>query len=318
MRAVRLDSSLQFEANQSRPTAPPGEALVRVQQAGVCATDLQLVKGYMGFQGILGHEFVGRVEEAIGHEHLSGKRVVGEINAACRTCATCLAGRLTHCPNRTTLGIDRRDGAFADFLCLPVENLYPLPDEISNDQAVFIEPLAAAGQILEQVTIAPTDRVVVIGDGKLGLLCAQVLQTTKCQLTVIGRHPEKLALLKQQGIETTVHMEDVSPGVDIIVEATGSPDGLKLASQLLRPRGTLVLKSTYHGQTTFDFTSLVIHEISIVGSRCGPFPQAIELLRKNSVSVEPLIQARYSINQGVEAIERAATSGTLKVLLTMD
>ncbi|MDA0739996.1 MAG: alcohol dehydrogenase catalytic domain-containing protein [Nitrospirae bacterium] len=318
MRALRLDSALQFEANQINPTPPPGEALIRVHQAGVCATDLQLVKGYMGFQGILGHEFVGTVEQAAGHEYLSGKRVVGEINAACRTCATCQAGHLTHCPNRTTLGIDRRDGAFADFLCLPVENLYPLPDEISNDQAVFIEPLAAACQILEQVSIVPTDRVVVIGDGKLGLLCAQVLRTTNCQLTIIGRHQEKLALLKHHGIQTTVNVEDVSPGADIVIEATGSPDGLKLANQLLRPKGTLVLKSTYHGQTTFDFTSLVINEITIVGSRCGPFPQAIKLLQKNSVSVEPLIRVRYSINQGVEAIERAATSGTLKVLLTMD
>lgn len=230
MRALRLDSALQFEANQINPTPPPGEALIRVHQAGVCATNLQLVKGYMGFQGILGHEFVGTVEQSLGHAHLIGKRVVGEINAACRTCATCQAGHLTHCPNRTTLGIDRRDGAFADFLCLPVENLYPLPDEISNDQAVFIEPLAAACQILEQVSIVPTDRVVVIGDGKLGLLCAQVLRTTNCQLTIIGRHQEKLALLKHHGIQTTVNVEDVSPGADIVIEATGSPDGLKLAT----------------------------------------------------------------------------------------
>lgn len=318
MRAIRLDSALKFEPTSIKPTPPPGEALIRVHQAGVCATDLQLVKGYMGFRGILGHEFVGTVEQALGHEHLTSKRVVGEINAACRSCPTCQAGRLTHCPNRTTLGIDRRDGAFADYLCLPVENLYPLPEEISNDQAVFIEPLAAACQILEQVKIAPTDRVVVIGDGKLGLLCAQMLRTTNCQLTVIGRHQEKLALLNQQGIKTTVQIEDVPAEVDIVVEATGSPDGLKLANQLLRPRGTLVLKSTYHGQTTFDFTSLVINEINLIGSRCGPFPRAIELLQKNSVSVEPLIQARYSINQGIEAIERASTSGTLKVLLTMD
>ena len=318
MRAVRFDSSLRLEGKYSTPNPPLGEALIRVHQAGVCETDIQLVKGYMDFRGTLGHEFVGTVEQAIGHEHLTGKRVVGEINAACRICPTCLAGRLTHCPNRTTLGIDRRDGAFADFLCLPVENLYSLPEEITNDQAIFIEPLAAACQILEQVSIAPTDRVVVIGDGKLGLLCAQVLHSTRCQLSVVGRHPEKLALLTQQGIHTTVEAKDISPGVDTIIEATGTPVGLKLASQLVRPRGTIVLKSTYHGQTTFDFTSMVINEITIVGSRCGPFPQAIELLRKNTVSVEPLIQARYSIDKGVEAIERAATPGTLKVLLTMD
>lgn len=318
MRAVRLDTSLKFEAKYPKPSPPSGEALVRVLQAGICATDLELVKGYMGFRGTLGHEFVGVVKEAVGHEQLNGKRVVGEINAACRTCPTCQAGRLTHCPNRTTLGIDRRDGVFADYLCLPIENLYPLPEEISDDQAVFIEPLAAACQILEQVSIAPTDRVVVIGDGKLGLLCAQVLQTTNCQLLVIGRHPEKLRLLDHQGIQTTTRIGDVAPGVDTAIEATGSPDGLKLANQLLRPRGTLVLKSTYHGQTTFDFTSLVINEINIVGSRCGPFPRALELLKKNAVTVEPLIQARYSIDQGIDAIKRAATPGTLKVLLTMD
>jgi threonine dehydrogenase-like Zn-dependent dehydrogenase len=318
MRAIRLDPSLQFVAKCDQPTPPPGEALVRVHQAGICATDLELVKGYMGFRGTLGHEFVGTVEEAQGNEHFHGKRVVGEINAACRACPTCQAGRLTHCPNRTTLGIDRRDGAFADYLCLPVENLYPVPEEISNDQAVFIEPLAAACQILEQVSIVPSDRVVIIGDGRLGLLCAQVLQTTNCKLMVIGRHPEKLALLNQQGIETTLQPGDLLPGVDIVVEATGSPDGLRLANRLLRPRGTLVLKSTYHGETTFDFTSLVVNEINLIGSRCGPFPQAIELLQRNSVTVGPLIQARYSLAQGMEAMERATTTGTLKVIITMD
>ena len=318
MKAIRLEASLQFNPTCKDPTPPGGEARVRVHQAGICATDIQLVKGYMGFQGILGHEFVGTVEEASGHEHLNGKRVVGEINAACRNCPTCQTGYLTHCPNRTTLGIDQRDGAFAEYLCLPVENLHPLPDNISDDQAVFTEPLAAACQILEQISITANDRVVIIGDGKLGLLCAQVIHTTSCQLTVIGRHPEKLALLKNLGIETTTQIENVSPGIDIAVEATGSPDGLKLANQLLRPRGTLVMKSTYHGHTTFDFTALVVNEINILGSRCGPFPQALEMLKQNHVSVEPLIHSKLSINQGIEAIKLASTPGTLKVLITMD
>ena len=318
MRAIQLTPALQLNTKCPKPTPPSGEALVRVHQAGICATDLQLVKGYMAFQGTLGHEFVGTVEVAEGNEHLKGNRVVGEINAACRSCPTCQAGRFTHCPNRTTLGIDRRDGAFADYLCLPIENLYSLPEEISNDQAVFIEPLAAACQILEQISIVPSDRVILIGDGRLGLLCAQVLHTTNCQLTVIGRHKEKLELLSQQGIDTTIRPEEVMPGVDIVIEATGSPDGLKLANQLIRPRGTLVLKSTYHGQTTFDFTSLVVNEIHLVGSRCGPFPQAIELLKRTQVSVEPLIHARYSIDQGMKAMEHAAASGTLKILLSMD
>lgn len=272
----------------------------------------------MEFQGNLGHEFVGTVEEAEGNDHLKGKRVVGEINAACRSCPTCKAGRLTHCPNRTTLGIDRRDGAFADYLCLPIANLYSLPEEISNDQAVFIEPLAAACRILEQISIVPSDRVIIIGDGRLGLLCAQVLHTTNCKLTVLGRHEEKLNLLRQQGIETTMQPEEVTPGVDIVIEATGSPDGLKLANQLIRPQGTLVLKSTYHGQTTFDFTSLVVNEVNLVGSRCGPFPKAIELLKRTRVSVEPLIHARYSLDEGMKAIQHAEARGTLKVLLTMD
>jgi threonine dehydrogenase-like Zn-dependent dehydrogenase len=318
MRAIRLGESLQYAGQYPQPTPPPGEALIRVQQAGVCATDIQLIKGYMGFQGTLGHEFVGAIEQAVGQEHLIGERVVGEINAACRSCPTCQAGRLTHCPYRTTLGIDRRDGTFADYVCLPIENLYPLPKEISNDQAVFIEPLAAACQILEQVSIVPSDRVVVIGDGKLGLLCAQVLHTTRCTLSVIGRHTKKLSLLTKLGIQVTEELNDISPGVDTIIEATGSPEGLKLACQLIRPRGTIVLKSTYHGQTTFDFTSLVINEVNIVGSRCGPFPQAIEFLQHNQVNVEPMIHARFPIDHGMEALKQAKTSGALKVLITMD
>ena len=318
MKAIQLEASLQFNPTYKNLTPPVGEALVRVHQAGICATDIQLVKGYMGFQGILGHEFVGTVEQAYGHEHLNGRRVVGEINAACRTCPTCQAERLTHCPNRTTLGIDQRDGAFAEYLCLPVENLHPVPDNISDDQAVFTEPLAAACQILEQISVTRNDHVVIIGDGKLGLLCAQVIHTTPCQLTVIGRHPDKLALLKNLGIQTTTQIEDVSPGIDIAIEATGSPDGLKVANQLLRPRGTLVMKSTYPGHTTFDFTSLVVNEINIVGSRCGPFPQALEMLEQNRVCVEPLIHSKFSINQGIEAIKLASTPGILKVLITMN
>ena len=318
MRAVQLDTSLRYQGHAPNPTPPSGEALVRVRQAGICATDIHLVKGYMGFQGILGHEFVGMVEQAVGHEHLTGQRVVGEINASCRTCATCQAGRRTHCPNRTTLGIDRRDGAFADYLCLPVDNLYLLPDEVSDDQAVFIEPLAAACQILEQISIIPTDHVVVIGDEKLDLLCAQVVHTTHCTLSVLGRHPEKLALLRQQGIHTTQHADDLSSSVDIVIEATGSPEGLKVASRLIRPRGTIVLKSTYHDQTTIDMTSLVVNEIQLVGSRCGPFPQAIEFLQHTRVRVEPLIHHRFGIDHGVEAMDCASTPGTLKVLLTME
>ncbi|MCY4131488.1 MAG: alcohol dehydrogenase catalytic domain-containing protein [Nitrospira sp.] len=317
MRALTLRTGLEFCEQYPTPESSPGEAIVRVIQAGICATDLQLVQGYMGFQGVLGHEFVGIVDEAQHHPDLVGKRIVGDINAACRVCPVCQAGRLTHCPHRTTLGIDRRDGAFADYLALPVENLYPLPDEITNDQAVFTEPLAAACQILEQVSIHETDRVLVIGDGKLGLLCAQVLQRAGCRLTVLGRHQEKLHILDARGIHTNQDPASLSPGFDIVVEATGTAGGFKLACEHVRPRGTIVLKSTYHGQTAVDMTALVVHEITVVGSRCGPFPRAIELLKENAVDVQSLIHKRFPIEQGPDAFEHAATKGVLKVLLEM-
>ncbi len=317
MRALTLRSGLEYCREYPTPAPANEEALVRVIQAGICATDLQLVQGYMGFQGVPGHEFVGIVDEAPRHPDLVGKRVVGEINAACRVCPVCQAGRLTHCPHRTTLGIDRRDGAFADYLALPAENLHPLPDEITNDQAVFTEPLAAACQILEQVPIDITDRVMVIGDGKLGLLCAQVLHRTGCRLTILGRHPEKLQILASRGIHTSQDPASLSPGFDIVVEATGTPDGFALAGQHVRPRGTIVLKSTYHGQPAVDMTSLVVDEITVVGSRCGPFPTAIALLRDNAIDVQSLIHKRFPIEQGTEAFACAATKGVLKVLLEM-
>ncbi len=317
MRALTLRTNLEYCEQYPTPTPADGEAVVRVIQAGICATDLQLVQGYMGFQGVLGHEFVGIVDEAPHHPDLVGKRVVGEINAACRTCPVCRAGRLTHCPHRTTLGIDRRDGAFADYLALPIENLYPLPDEITNDQAVFTEPLAAACQILKQISIHEADRVLVIGDGKLGLLCAQVLHRAGCRLTALGRHPEKLQILTERGIHTSQGPASLSPGFDIVVEATGTADGFKLACEYARPRGTIVLKSTYHGQTAVDMTALVIHEITVVGSRCGPFPAAIVLLQENAINVQSLIHKRFPIEEGTDALTYAATKGVLKVLLEM-
>ena len=317
MRALTLRNGLEFCEQYPTPAPSPGEAIVRVIQAGICDTDLQLVQGYMGFQGVPGHEFVGIVEEAPHHPDLVGKRVVGEINAACRACPVCEAGRPTHCPNRTTLGIDRRDGAFADYLALPPENLHPLSDEITNDQAVFAEPLAAACQILEQVPVDPADRILVIGDGKLGLLCAQVLHRTQCRLTVLGRHPEKLQILAARGIHTSQDPASLSPGFDLVVEATGTPDGFALARDCVRPRGIIVLKSTYHGQTAVDMTSLVVHEITVVGSRCGPFQPAIALLRENAIDVQSLIQKRFSIEQATDAFAYAATKGVLKVLLEM-
>ena len=319
MRALVIDNELLFEKNYPTPTPPPGEALVRVLQAGVCNTDLELVKGYMKFSGVPGHEFVGVVEEAVGREELIGLRVAGEINAACGVCETCRADRPTHCPNRTTLGIDRRDGAFADYLTLPFENLHPLPNSVSNDQAVFVEPVAAACEIPEQVKIRPTDRVVVIGDGKLGLLCAQVMALTGCNLIAVGRHAEKLSLLQQRGITTTQNVEAITTAsVDVVVEATGKPSGFALARQIVRPRGTIVLKSTYQGEALpVNLTAIVVDEITLAGSRCGPFEPAIRLLASKQIEVESMIQARYTLDEGLAAFERAAVKGTLKVIVQM-
>jgi threonine dehydrogenase-like Zn-dependent dehydrogenase len=319
MRALVIDNGLRLENNYPTPTPPPGEALIRVLQAGVCNTDLELVKGYMNFTGVPGHEFVGVVEQATGREDLIGRRVVGEINAACGVCETCHAGRPTHCPNRTTLGIDRRAGTFADYTTLPFENLHPLPDAVSNDQAIFVEPLAAACEILEQVKIRSTNRVAVIGDGKLGLLCAQVLALTGCQMIVIGRHAEKLQVLQRRGIATTTDPAVVEKGsLDIVVEATGTPSGFATARELARPRGTIVLKSTYEGKALpVNLTLIVVDEITLIGSRCGPFAPAIRLLANKQIDVESLIQARFSLGDGVAAFERAAQKGTLKVLVEM-
>ncbi|MBP7688036.1 MAG: alcohol dehydrogenase catalytic domain-containing protein [Thermoflexales bacterium] len=318
MRALVVDNGLRLESNYPTPVPPTGEALVRVLRAGVCNTDLELIKGYMNFKGVPGHEFVGVVEEAVGREDLIGRRVAGEINAACGVCETCRANRPTHCPNRTTLGIDRRGGTFAEYVVLPFENLHPVPDSITDDQAVFIEPLAAACEIPDQVDIRPTDRVAVIGDGKLGLLCAQVVALSGCDLIVVGRHADKLAVLEQRGICTTTDVASIKPAsLDIIIEATGTPSGYAAARRLVRPRGTIVLKSTYHGALTVDLTMVVVDEVTLIGSRCGPFPPSIRLLANHQIDVEPLIQARYALADGVAAFEHAAQKGTLKVIVEM-
>ncbi len=308
--SLRLDTDLPI------PWPGPQEARIKVIQAGICSTDLQLIKGYMAFQGVLGHEFVGRVDNA-PDTSLVGKRVVGEINAACRTCETCLNGRPTHCPHRTTLGIQGRDGAFADYLTLPVANLFVVPDSITDDQAVFIEPLAAACEITQLVSIRPTDRVVVVGDGKLGVLCAQILGLSGCAVTLLGRHSENAAWLNDMGITLTSNPGQIPRGVDVIVEATGSSEGLSTALQLIRPRGIIVLKSTYHGKLSLDMAEFVIQEISLIGSRCGPFAPAIRLLEAAHIRVDPLIHAHYPLTEGMKAMEKAAERGVLKVMLHM-
>ena len=301
------------------PELAPREALIRVRTAGICNTDLELVKGYREFRGVPGHEFVGIVERAPGAAAWEGCRVVGEINAACTTCPTCLAGRPTHCPSRTALGIVGRDGAFAEYLTLPVRNLHLVPDSIPDEIAVLTEPLAAACKILEQIHVRPTDRVVVLGDGKLGLLCAQVLALTGCDLIVVGRHRKKLDILARRGIPIALDGDDDGAGsADIVVEATGRPEGVAAARRLVRPRGTIVLKSTYHGSIDIDLTMAAVDEITLLGSRCGPFAPALRLLEQGSVAVIQLVQARYPLSQAIEAFERAAQPGTLKVLIDVE
>lgn len=316
MQGLWLENNvLQHRTDLSIPTPQTDEALVQVLTAGICNTDLELIKGYYPYTGILGHEFVGQVVQ--GPNHLQGKRVVGEINAACGQCDYCRRHLATHCEQRTVLGIVNRHGAFAEYLTLPTVNLHPIPDHLSNHFATFTEPLAAALEIQEQVTIRTSDRVLVIGDGKLGQLVAQTLAHTGCQLSVVGRHPEKLANLAVRQITTCLESEfkDAFRSFDLAVECTGNPQGFELARKALRPRGTLVLKSTYADQLTIDASAIVVDELTILGSRCGPFAKALELLANNAVDVAPLIQDSFPLSQGLDAFAIAQQRGSQKVLL---
>ena len=316
MRGLWLEAqAVRFRDDLPRPEPAPGEACVRVLRAGICNTDLELVRGYYPFTGIPGHEFVGRVEAAPGTERWQGRRVVGEINVACGTCAACAAGRRTHCERRSVLGIRGRHGAFAEFLTLPVANLHEVPDGVPDDAAVFTEPLAAALQVQEQVRIGAADRVVVIGDGKLGHLVAQTLALTGCTLKVVGRHPAKLALLAARGIDTGLARDLADGGADVAVECTGNEEGLELARRAVRPRGTIVLKSTYRGRASLDVSRVVVDEITLVGSRCGPFAPALALLAAGRVDVASLVHARFALRDAVAALAEAGRPGALKVLV---
>ncbi|GAB4516254.1 MAG: alcohol dehydrogenase catalytic domain-containing protein [Anaerolineae bacterium] len=315
MRALLFDGTdALIRDDYPRPSSVDGEAIIRVLQAGVCGTDLEITRGFMAFRGVLGHEFVGIVEDAPDPAWV-GQRVVGEINAACGQCATCRAGRPTHCPHRTTLGIDRRDGVFAEFTRLPLQNLHRVPDEVSDDAAVFVEPLAAAWEILEQIHVRPTDRVALIGAGRLGQLVARVLRLVGCELVVWARYPSQVARLEPLGVEVRMQPDYPPAWADVVIEATGDPSGYAAARTLVRPRGVIVLKSTYHGAVEADLTGAVIHELTLVGSRCGPFPPALRALASGLVDVESLIDARYPLAEGLAALERAGQPGTMKVLL---
>ena len=312
MRAIVLDDQVNVTTGRPAPTPAAGEVLVRVIRAGVCETDLQLIKGYMGFRGVLGHEFVGVAESG----PLAGRRVVGEINCACWTCEICRMGLPTHCPNRTVLGILNHDGAFADLIAVPQRNLHAVPDTLSDDVAVFTEPVAAAFQIPVQLSIRSQDRVAILGDGRLGNLCAQVLARLSDHVLVIGKHPEKLAILASMGVATKLLSDSIDERAwDIVVDCTGSESGLPTALKLVRPRGTIVLKTTVAGQQTLAWAPFVIDEVTLVGSRCGPFDQALSALEQGHVRVEPLISDRYDLSQGLDALARAQTKGILKVLL---
>jgi threonine dehydrogenase-like Zn-dependent dehydrogenase len=298
------------------PEPKTGEALVRVLIAGICKTDVEISKGYMNFRGIPGHEFVGIVQDSPDADQV-GARVVGEINAGCGGCPLCAAGMQRHCSSRTVLGIDGRDGAFAEYLTLPASNLIPVPARLTNSKAVFAEPLAAALEILEQVPVQPGYRVLVIGDGKLGLLACSVLKLTGCDLVLVGKHREKMKIFGATG-GTTVSLDrlsEISEPFDVVVEASGHTSGFEYAMRHLRPRGTLVLKSTYQGDLTLNAAPIVINEVSVVGSRCGKFEPALRLLAQGLIDPTPLIDTAFPFDQAEQAFRRSQETGALKVLL---
>lgn len=319
---------LYLDSNRATPEPQAGEALIQMRQAGICNTDLEITRGYMEYSGVLGHEFVGTVVEVNDPEAKIwvGQRVVGEINAACGHCFMCETGNPTHCLNRTTLGIVNRDGALAEYLRLPIANLHAVPEEITDSEAAFVEPLAAACEILEQIHIRPTERVVVIGDGKLGLLISQVLRLTGANLTLIGRHSEKGQIVQDLGVnyelspandaDAQARLIEKHRLADIVVECTGNESGLALAKQLVRPRGTIILKSTYHGVPAVPLSLYVVDEIRIVGSRCGPFAPALRLLERGLIETEWLVTSVFGLENGEDAFRRAFEPGVIKVQIT--
>lgn len=314
MIAVHLDCGHVSVREQALPERLPGFALIRMLIAGICNTDLELQRGYYDFSGTPGHEFVGEVVEA-DDSSLIGRRVAGEINLACGDCEFCAIGLGRHCPNRTVLGIVKHPGAFAEYLVLPESNLHIIPGEIPTNQGVFIEPLAAACEILDQVNIRASEEVAVLGDGKLGLLIAQVLQAHGARVTLYGRHEEKLKIAGRAGVITSSANERPRARFQFVVDSTGSANGLQEAISMVRPRGTVTMKSTIYGEASIDTAAVIVNEITLVGSRCGRFEPAIELLRDRRVDVESMLAAEYPLDQAPAAFAEAARSGVLKVLL---
>jgi alcohol dehydrogenase len=315
MLCVHLEKGAIEMRDIPQPARPQGFAAIRLLLGGICNTDLELQRGYYGFAGTPGHEFVGEVVAA-DTQALVGKRVVGEINLNCGTCSWCARGLGRHCPARTVLGIVRHPGAFQEFLTLPERNLHVVPDSISDEAAVFVEPLAAACEILDQVPLATGDEVAVLGDGKLGLLIAQVLHAHGCLVRQFGKHAEKLRISQSRGIETAAAGMEPVKAFRYVVDATGSPHGLRTAVRMTEPRGTVILKSTVHGEAPIDTAPAIVNEITLVGSRCGRFEPAIELLRNGQVDVAALITDRIPLGHAVDAFRVAAQPGVLKIFLT--
>ena len=314
MKALYFDGTKMI-FDKSYPTPESNESLVKVSLAGICGTDLEIMRGYMKYHGVLGHEFVGTVVQSENKE-LIGKRVVGEINAGCKKCDSCLKGMERHCPDRTVLGILNRDGAFAEFLTLPNDNLHVIPDSITDSQAVFVEPLAAAFEILEQIQLKPTWRVAVVGDGRLAQLILQVLKLNSPNITCFAHHEKKLKSAKRLGIKikTKLDAEDKT-SFDLVVEATGSNSGFSDSMNLVKPRGTIILKSTIASRENLDLTPAVVNEVTLVGSRCGLFKPAIDALATNIISVNEMIDSTFPLEDFSKAIEHAKKPDTLKVFL---
>ncbi len=296
------------------PSPAEGEALIAVRLAGICSTDLEIVKGYGQYSGIVGHEFVGIV--AAGSKALANQRVVGEINCVCGRCDMCSSGLSNHCRRRTVLGIRGRPGAMAEFTCLPERNCIEVPDSVTDEEAVFAEPLAAAIQVARQVKLEPKMNVAVLGTGRLGLLVAQVLAQAGCRLTAVGKNPVTLALLDRRRIRNAA-VTDITQwhDFDVVIECTGSPQGLPLALRLVRPRGTIVMKTTCAEHASADLTDLVVNEVSLVGSRCGPMREALSMLAQKKIDVTGMITQRLPLADGPAAFELAMSPSHIKVLL---
>ena len=314
MQALYVESGrVQYRTDYPVPSVETNQARIQVSLAGICSTDLEILKGYTGFEGVLGHEFVGVVEE--GPDALRGRRVVGTINLGCRTCRICLGQGPEHCPHRTVLGIIGHDGAFADYLTLPVANLLQVPDEVPDLSAVFVEPLAAALRIREQIPVSPSDHVAVIGPGRLGMLAGLVLALGGTQVVMLGRREPSLEIPREMGLVAGLTADFEDNSFDLVVEATGNKGGLVEALRLARPLGTLVMKSTYAGLTDIDLTKLVVGELRVIGSRCGPFAPALRVLARGEIDTSSLLEAEYALRDGMEALDHAARPGVRKILL---